>query len=480
MVTRRIVMMSLVCGCLSVGAGVHQVPLNTAPDRVATPLQIAWPYIGTLVPRSASAIARSNWTLGCETLCRDFANYEEYKDYLVPLGIKKIRLQGGWAKTEKQKGVYHFGWLDKIVDDARGRGLSILLETDYGNPIYAGGGGADLAGGFPVSEEALAAWDRWVEAMAVHYKDRVQEWAMWNEPDINKAHTPDDIARFNVRTARIIKRVISDARIAGLSLANNKPALLEACLKAIQREGGMDLFTWFIYHGYAANPDSSYANVVEQQAVLARYSRTARMRQGENGCPSEMAHRFALSKIPWTEDSQAKWDLRRMLGDLGHDVESSIFTICDFNHTGREINRKGLIRANAKKEVIAIKKAYYAVQNLVSVFDDTWQRCPGADVGFSATNVASYVYQNSATKAWLCVFWESDTRPAESFCTRSVTLTSTQTWEEPVWVDLFSGRAYAVPKEKIKRDHGRVEITDVPVYDSPAFITERRALTLAL
>ena len=27
--------------------------------------------------------------------------------------------------------------------------------------------------------------------------------------------------------------------------------------------------------------------------------------------------------------SQAKWDMRRMLGDLGHDVESSVFTICD-------------------------------------------------------------------------------------------------------------------------------------------------------
>jgi len=479
MIVRGVIIASLLSCCLSTRAGVHQVPLNVAADRVSTPLQIAWPSIGTLVPRSASAIERSNWTLGCETLCRDFANYEEYKEYLVPLGIKKIRLQGGWAKTEKQKGIYQFGWLDRIVDDARGRGLAILLETDYGNPIYPGGGGADLAGGFPVSEEALAAWDRWVEALAVHYKDRVQEWAMWNEPDINKAHTPQDIGRFNVRTARIIKRVIPDARIAGLSLANNKPALLDACLQAIQSEGGLALFTWFIYHGYAPNPDSSYVNVVEQQAVLARYSRTARMRQGENGCPSEMAHRFALSNIPWTEDSQAKWDLRRMLGDLGHDVESSIFTICDFNHTGREINRKGLLRANEKKEVIGIKKAYYAVQNLVSVFDYTWQRRPANGFSFGATNMVCYAYQNVANQAGLCVFWESDARPAESFSTRAVTLKSTQSWDEPVWVDLLSGRAYAIPLESIKRGRDTIEIIDVPVYDSPTLITERRALTLA-
>ena len=101
----------------------------------------------------------------------------------------------------------------------------------------------------------------------------------------------------------------------------------------------MDLFHWFIYHGYAFNPDSSYKNVEELKTTLAKYSAKAKMRQGENGCPSEKATKFALSNHPWTESSQAKWDLRRMLGDLGHDVESAVFTICDFNHTGREINR---------------------------------------------------------------------------------------------------------------------------------------------
>ena len=96
-------------------------------------------------------------------------------------------------------------------------------------------------------------------------------------------------------------------------------------------------------------------NVEALKATLARYSTQATMRQGENGCPSEKATTFALSNHPWTEFSQAKWDLRRMLGDLGHDVESAVFTICDFNHTGREINRKGLLRATGDKKVEKIK-----------------------------------------------------------------------------------------------------------------------------
>jgi len=114
------------------------------------------------------------------------------------------------------------------------------------------------------------------------------------------------------------------------------------------------------------------------------------MRQGENGCPSETATKFALSKHPWTEISQAKWDQRRMLGDLGHDVESSVFTICDFNHTGREINRKGLLHATADKRVDKIKLAYYAVQHVTAVFDDTLaltrsSTCPTSANLFSAS-----------------------------------------------------------------------------------------------
>lgn len=36
----------------------------------------------TIKPRSAGKIAGSNWTLGCETLDRDFTDYQEYKQWL--------------------------------------------------------------------------------------------------------------------------------------------------------------------------------------------------------------------------------------------------------------------------------------------------------------------------------------------------------------------------------------------------------------
>jgi hypothetical protein len=449
--------------------------IDTSAERAKTPLDPGLRQIGTIRPRSADQIAGSNWTLGCETLDRDFAIWDEYKAYIVPLGIKTIRLQGGWAKTEKAKGVYDFAWLDTIIGDARGMGLNILLETGYGNPVYPGGGGFDLAGGFPTSEEGLAAWDRWVEAMATRYAGKVRDWAMWNEPDINKQHKPADIAAFNIRTAEIIKRIIPDARIAGLSLASSNPKLLGQCLGALAEKGKVGLFHWFIYHGYEFNPDVSYPKVEALKATLAQYSKTARMRQGENGCPSETATRFALSNHPWTEYSQAKWDLRRMLGDLGHDVESAVFTICDFNHKGREINRKGLLHATADRRVDGIKLAYYAVQNTVAVFDDTLARVTASAVSVMAdASSACFAYRHVKTGAPLVVLWDNSGTPDDAFVTRPAQVTVKDlAFQEPVWVDLITGRVYELPADRMVKAGAFTLFKDVPFYDAPVLIAEK-------
>jgi hypothetical protein len=311
--------------------------------------------------------------------------------------------------------------------------------------------------------------------MATRYKGKVRDWAMWNEPDINKQHKPADIAAFNIRTAEIIRRVIPDARIAGLSLASSSPTLLDSCLTALAAQDKVDLFHWFIYHGYSHNPDHSYKNVEELKATLARYSSQAKMRQGENGCPSELTTRFALSKHPWTEYSQAKWDLRRMMGDLGHDVESAVFTICDFNHTGREINRKGLLHATADKQVDGIKLAYYSVQNCVAVFDDTLERVKEPVIAVTYDKPTTcFAYRSKETGHNLIVLWDSSERPSDSFVTHPAQVEIKDlAIREPVWIDLVSGRVYELPTDRVEQDGQSTRFKDIPLYDAPVLIAEK-------
>jgi Beta-galactosidase len=459
--------------------------IDNSETRVQTTLDPKFKRIGTLQPRSAGEIGGQNWSIGCETLDRDFTNYDSYKDYLVPLGIRKIRLQGGWAKTERDRGQYDWRWLDRVIDDAHRRGLEIMLQTNYGNPIYPGGGSRHLSGGFPTSEEALAAWDKWVEAMARRYKDKVCDWEMWNEPNNNKAHTPEITADFDIRTAEIIKRVIPNARIAGGVLNSPSLAYSEGWLKRVTGRQKQSLFTWFIYHGYTRNPDEKHYEEVEKlKALFQQYAPEIKLWQGEAGTQSEYCLGGALCKYPWTELTQAKWQTRRMLGDLGHDVESLVFSIVDLDYNRwdgyrlGDMDRYGLLKTDKQYRVLKVKIAYYAVQNLVAVFDDTLERIPDYPCEVRCDKAtAVYAFKKKAGGQHLLVFWDKSAVPSNQNDTAPATFTIAQgAFTEPVWVDLITGGVYEIPAANITHDGDKLAFKNIPVYDAPTLIADKSLL----
>lgn len=457
--------------------------IDTSETRVQTTLDPGLKRTGTIRPRSVGEIAGQNWWLGCETLDRAFASYDSYKDYLAPLGIKKIRLQGGWATTEREQGKYDWRWLDRVIDDARSRGLEILLQTNYGNPVYPGGGGRHLSGGFPTSEEAWAAWDRWVEAMATRYQGKVRDWEMWNEPDGNKGHTPEMVADVNIRTAEIIKRIIPGARIAGGVLCSPKAEFAEGWLKRVTEQQKEGLFTWFIYHGYTRNPDEGHYDKVETlRALFQKYAPGIKLWQGEAGTQSEFCLGGALSKYPWTELTQSKWMTRRMLGDLGHDVESLVFSIADLDYNRwdgyqlGDMDRYGLVKTDKQYRLLKVKMAYYAVQNVVAVFDDTLERIadPAACAVQCERELACYAYRNRQSGERMLVFWDKSGVPSDQNGTIPATFTVPDgNFTEPVWVDLITGGIHEIPAEKMARENGQLTFRDLPVYDAPAIIAGR-------
>ncbi len=478
--------------------------VRTDANRNATTLNVGFRRLGTLTPRNVTEVGPSNWTIDGTPLDRDFSDFDKYCEYLPPLGVAKIRILTGWAKSERVRGVIDVGWLDHVVDWCRAHGIEPLLELSYGNPIYPGAGGAELKDGIPSSPEGLAAWDRWVDYLGGHFKDRVHEWAMWNEPDINRTtnNTPETVAAFNVRSAKILRKHMPTCVLHGLSLAGR--GWIVPCVKAMGEDA--KLFDTFVYHGYIGNPDASYAGVEQVRRDLQEILPGAKLRQGENGCASEWLDRFALRLHPWSETSQAKWDMRRMLGDLGHDVQSGLFCIVDFNYQPPTFptffcNRKGYLRANASNDVIRIKRAYYAVQNTVGVFDATVKRVrEGQQAACTDRSVSLYEYR-AANGSPLLAFWyhgpvtattkngtfvadqkmsvvlDPGARPGDSFETRGVTFTwGGRPFADPVWVDLMTGWVYELPADlQIVHSCG-VDLAEIPVYDSPCLLTERSAI----
>lgn len=458
--------------------------IDTSNERVKTPLTVSYKKIGTLKPRSTKEIETSRITVGCETLDRDFTDLNSYKYYLPPLGVKKIRLQAGWAKCEKVRGVYDWKWLDEIIDFAADNHIEPWLETSYGNPIYEGGGAKGLLNSMPTSPEGWSAYDKWVEALVTRYKYRVKEWEIWNEPDHPmQKNEPETVAEMNIRTALIIKRQQPEAKIAGLAFASHTNTnYLERFLKPIAEQGKLDLFEWISYHSYAFRPEDSYKGVMALKTVIEKYSNTLKLRQGENGAPSGYIPSYALDKYYWTEYSQAKYDMRRLLGDLGRDIETSVFTIIDIAYAGNPpvLNMKGLIQSDFSKAAIRPKVAYYAVQNLASVFDNTLEAALNFKFTTNANeSVSVFGYQHKTTKKQVISLWLDEKTPGNTFTTTPTDITiENGNFNNPVWVDLLTGHIYEIPKSAWSKSGNSYTFKQIPLYDSPVLIADKSILKL--
>jgi hypothetical protein len=458
--------------------------------------------IGKIQPRNAKDIQSSNWIIGCETLDRDYANYDSYKDYLAPLGIKRIRIQTGWAKTEKEKGVYDWEWLDYIINDATKRSLQPWMQLSYGNTIYEGGGGINLAGGIPMSEEALKAWDNWVAASVKRYKDKAIEWEIWNEPNFgdNTMNTPEITAHLNIRTAEIIKSIQPDAKISGLAMGHIDLEFAEEFFKIIADQNKMYLFDNMVYHDYVYNPDSNYDKVEKLKDILHKYAPNMPLRQGENGAPSLGGKgRGAIGDHDWAEVSQAKWDTRRMLGDLGHDIESSVFTIIDIVYTGgpiTKINVKGLIASDSTKKALRPKIAYFAVQHVASIFDNSLERITNLkeshnknyipentdDVAITKSTdrrFAIYGYRHRSSKLQVFTIWESEGIPTNTLGKENFDFTIAHgNFKDPVYVDIITGDIYEIPKNKWSKNNKVYTFKDIPIYDGPILLADKSIIKI--
>ncbi len=480
------------------GLGDMKPLLDDSHDRVQTTLDPQMDRIGTLTPRSAKAVGRSHLAIGCEMLPREYGDFDKFKEYLPPLGISRVRLHAGWAKLEPKPGVWDWDWLDRQVKWLVEHELEPLLETSYGNPAYPGAGGASLSDGIPRGDKALAAWDNYVDKLASRYSF-VKDWACWNEPNNDtKLNPPEMLADNNIRTARIIKRHIPDARIGMLTLSWCDMAYTKTCFKVFKEQKALDLFHWAIMHDYSPNPDVYYTGLAVPWAkYVQKEAPHLKIWNGESGATSDPHFSAPISSLKWnTELTQAKWDARRLVADLGHGFDSLVFTIYDpcyadpkryCNHVpdywvrtkkDRFMKRMGLLKCNDRYEVVKVKPAYYTVQNVATLFDatiepDKFQAKPVQCE--RAPNLVIYTFRQKHTKIPLIALWDSSDHPSNDNTLRHVSLEIRNAQiKDPVWIDLVTGAIYRVPdRMALSKERKNQIYENLPYYDAPAVLTER-------
>ncbi|MBN1347114.1 MAG: hypothetical protein JXQ73_30765 [Phycisphaerae bacterium] len=454
-------------------------------------------YLGKIAPRHARDIKASNWSVGAETMGRDYTIYKNWRKYLGPLGVKKARIQSGWAKTEKQKGKYDWAWLDEIILDMVDQGVEPWVCVCYGNLIYPGGGGTGLSGGLPSSPEALAAWDAYVAALVNRYKKHVDEWELWNEPRTGRGKGAVQYAQFAARTAQVVRRCQPEARLIFAAGGSFDAVFTQQMLTWLRDEGKLSLVSEIAYHPYAYNPDDSYRRVDELRKILRSFSGEITLRQGENGAPSRNGTFGALSKYDWNEQRQAKWATRRLLGDLGRDIPTSYFSICDMAYRVRpggkdsdwrddqdkleqRINYKGLLEINPDKTINHAKQSYRAVQHITALFDSTVRRIPDSRAtlsgGMEKAKYSIFGYR-SANGSPLVTVWRSSDPPGKRPDLEHVVLTVLgERFSDPVWIDLMTGGVYDVDNSLWKQEADTCTFRRLPVYDSVVVLADRSVI----
>lgn len=280
---------------------------------------IPFEKVGEIIPKSSSEITSSPFGIQAGTL----------EDSLVAraaeIGVKWTRLGTSWPSIEKEKGVYSWEETDKAFKVALKNGITPFITIGGGNELYSKLTTYDdpkLAEIYgyrpepPINDPmAMEAFLNFTRATVERYKDRIDYWEVWNEPNHRNywGAEPDGIeyGELLVQTAKLIKEVDPGSKVIGGSMAGIDPEFTEDFLSV----GSDKIIDIISYHNYGAVPEERIYAAIDLWEIINKYKPEMELWQGECGYPSHSSTRDFRGRAPWGLNIQAKWLLRQSFVD---------------------------------------------------------------------------------------------------------------------------------------------------------------------
>lgn len=214
-----------------------------------------------LIMASTPARAEPPFVLGVAThLTRQPRPIDQSLDALAAAGIMSLRDDAGWGRVEQQRGVLKIPaqW-DEVIDGAVKRGIEPLLILDYGNNFYDGGGK-------PSSAEGIAAFVRYAQFLAQHFKGRVKRYEVWNEWDHGPGNASPASADAYLRLVKAvhaaIKQIDPEAEIIAGAITSG--GIREGFLTRLVEQGVLDHSDAISLHPYSAHSPEDWARWMKQ------------------------------------------------------------------------------------------------------------------------------------------------------------------------------------------------------------------------
>jgi len=124
-------------------------------------------------------------------------------------GVKWSREEFSWARIEVAPGKYDWSFYDQVVATAKRNGISVYGLLAYWSPWTK-----------PYTTEGIEDYCRFATAAVTRYRDDIQDWEVYNEPNIFFWQGPRDMyAELLTKAHAAIKKANPNARVLGCSTA---------------------------------------------------------------------------------------------------------------------------------------------------------------------------------------------------------------------------------------------------------------------
>lgn len=459
--------------------------------------------IGTVAPKASKDVTKSRIGLGFEKLDRNVFDPEKAYPFVAQTGVKWARLQSGWQRTEKEKGVYDFAWLDSVVDSLIAIGVEPWLCLCYGNQLYTEMAREHFGavGCVPIhSEEEKQAWRNYVKATVTHFKGRINRYEVWNEPDALHGwkHGPSgkELGEFTIDTAKACKEADPDCKVIGFCTCrtNRFHFIDELC-----ETGVCDYIDSISYHCYKIH-DREFEDCYRYyEGIAKKHNPKLTIIQGESGTQSRHDGCGALHGAHWTPLKQAKFLLRHLMVDLACGADFTSYFSCmdmiealngkvDDPNSYLDYGYFGVLGADFDENgrstgEYSPKQSFMALQNLCSVFCEDYEAKPfpceilkkesgfvwGCDIDVEDLRISAWVKPNGARA--LC-YWNTNsnivTQTYEG--TTSIRLMNHDAKDLHI-VDLLTGNVYEIPESMMTVEKQFTVLNNIPVTDYPLLLT---------
>ena len=457
-------------------------------------------FLGRLRRARSAEVRESGVSIGFECLDRDLFDPEPCYDRIAAMGVKNARVQTGWWKCERERGVYDWTWLDGVVTNLTSRGIDVWFNVGFGNKLYMGDTFGEASVGFvPIhyGAECETAWKNFCRALAARYKGRTDRFEIWNEVNGKAFWRPKDpnateYARLVAITAGAIREAQPDARCGGCVMG-----FPQAYLNEFKTAGGLGYLDFFSLHPYDPLPEKEWPARVKWLRGLfrgaGRGGRDVELWQGESGFASWTPEKYWQPRIVReSERAQAVWLLRRYVLDFSLGIPvSSYFQTADMMKKGYQMGHTEQGAMNVARQgvlnglVYTPKPACRALASVCAVFRDGVRPMP-AD-GFAASRAADGAVPDNATVRGLVFargrmpyyiyYMATDPQRAWSDKTPSARLDipareDLDTIRDPVLVNMLTGDVFALPGRGVS---AALVLEGLPLSDAPMLVCDRAA-----